>query len=403
MPGVRERTGSGRALPPMRRLTATTVLLVLLTLGIPAASSASAGVIRGVVVNESTGEPQGGVELTLTTGSDDGREEVVDVLVSDDRGRYRFASLPTGEDRYYALDARFQGGLFAGRPITLPSDTARPPVVSSRMRVWNTTSEPDVIAIQRDDLFVVADEGGLGVIESVTVVNTSADAYIGRGAGLLGEDASGASVAFALPAGARDVNVFESDLDMPELVPVDAGSAGGASAFAATVAFPPGETRTTFSYGLPGDGGTFDLSRPSLYPTLELSIFAAPPLAIRSNRLEARDGVTLEGTRYERWSTTEAIEAGDVLQAIAVATSSTSAWPLVSVLGGLVVAAGLIALVGRMRARPTAPSPDRNRLLEEVAALDLAYEAGEIERAHWDRRRAALIGRLRRSGGSPVR
>jgi hypothetical protein len=34
-------------------------------------------------------------------------------------------------------------------------------------------------------------------------------------------------------------------------------------------------------------------------------------------------------------------------------------------------------------------------LLEEVAILDLAYEAGEIDQLKWDHERASLVGKLR--------
>ena len=375
----------------MRASRALLGVVLLGALGSPAAG-ASTGVIEGRVVNETTGEPQPGVELILMSGTEDGRSSVVATVDSDARGRYRFDRLPTGEDRFYALDARFDEGLFAGRPLTLPANTSERPVIESTMRVWNTISDPDVMLVARDDLFVVADDAGLGVIESVTVTNTSDEAYIGRGAALAGEEASGASVAFALAAGATDLNLIESDLDIPEVVEVDQG-------FAATIAFPPGDTRTTFSYRLKGGGGSFDLSHPALYPTLELSIYAGPPLEIRSNRLEPRDAVTIDGTRYERWSAAEPIDAGDPLQAIAVANASLSLVPILAI-GAGVLLLGIVGTIVLRRRTPKKRPPDRARLLEEVARLDLEYEAGAIDHEGWDDRRSALMGRLRRLEGS---
>lgn len=376
----------------MRRLICASVLIgSLLALGSAPgggrAEAASTGTIRGRVVNESTGEAQPNVELTLTTGTDDGSDEVVDTVRSDARGRYRFAGLETGEDRFYALDARHDDGLFAGRPITLPSETSRPPVVDSTMRVWDTTTEPAVIAVKRDDLFAVANQGGLGVIESVTILNTSDLAYIGRGSEMLGDSASGVSLAFALPAGATEVTIIDSDLDMPEIVTVDQG-------FGATVAFPPGETQTTFSYRVPGEGGSYDLSRPALYPTLELSIFAARPLDIESNRLVRGEGVTLEETRYQRWNAPDPIEPGDPLQALAIARSTASSMPLIATLAGLLVVGTGAALFVRARKRPASSVSQRELLLEEIAKLDLDFGAGAIERIHYEARRDELMARL---------
>lgn len=380
----------------MRRLIfASALIAFLLTLG-PApggerAEAASTGTIRGRVINETTGEPQPNVELTLMTGTDDGSGEIVDTIRSDERGRYRFAELATGEERFYALDARHDDGLFAGRPITLPSDTSRPPIVDSTMRVWDTTTDPAVIAVKRDDLFAVANEGGLGVIESVTVLNTSDFAYIGRGSEMLGDSSSGVSIAFALPGGASEVTIIDSDLDMPERVTVEQG-------FGTTVAFPPGETQTTFSYRVPGTGGSYDLSRPALYTTLELSIFAAPPLDIESNRLERGEGVTLEDTNYQRWNTSDPIEAGDPLQALAIARSTASSTPLMVTLAGIVAVAAAGALFMRSRRQPAPSVSERDRLLEEVAKLDLDFGAGTITRDHYEQRRAELMERLGKLG-----
>ena len=377
---------------PMRRLISTAIAATAL-LALPATGdAATTGTIRGQVVNQTTGDPEPGVELILTTGTDTGESETVDTIRSDARGRYRFSGLETGEERFYALDARHQGGLFAGRPISLPSDTARAPVVDSTMKVWDTTSDPAVIAVQRDDLFAVTDGDGLGVIESVTVVNTSRLAYIGRGRGMVGGDASGVSLAFALPDGARDINVFDSDLDMPEIVSVDQG-------FGTTVAFPPGETRTTFSYSVPGTGGSFDLSRPALYPTLELSIYAAPPLDIESNRLVRGEGVTLEGKRYERWTAEDPLEAGDPLQALAIARAEASSVPLVATLAGLVLAGLTIALVARSRRKPV-PVAGRDELLAQVAQLDLDHEAGKVDGPEYEKRRATLVARIKQAGSN---
>lgn len=377
----------------MRRLIAGLATLSLTIALSPAlvapAWSASRGTIEGKVINESTNEPQRGVELTLTTGTGADLGRVVETITSDKEGRYRFTGLETGADRYYALDARFDGGLFAGRPIALPSDTKQAPVIDSTLRVWNTTSDPAVVAIERDDMFVVTNDTGVAVIESVTMLNMSDDAYIGRGAEMLGDDATGASFAFALPRGAEWGGILDSTLDMPDVVQVDQG-------IAATVAIPPGKNQTTFTYRLAGTGGSFDLSRPALYPTLEMSILAANPLEIRSNRLVANGSETLEGKTYERWSADETIDAGDPLQALAVAGGTVPIWPLLGGAAAIVILVGSLAFFVRRRKPRPAPGPDRARLVEEVAGLDLAYEAGEIDQRNWDRKRAVLLGRLRK-------
>jgi Carboxypeptidase regulatory-like domain len=377
-----------RSLPTMRRLIAGLTVVAIATMATPA-TAADVGQIVGRVVNETTGEPQPRVEVTLTTGTESGESEVVGTMATDAKGRYSFEGLATGEDRFYALDASYDGGTFAGRPISLPSDTNKEPVIRSTLRVWETTTEPGVMAIRRDDMFVVANEQGVGVIEAVTFVNTSDMAYIGRGAAMLGENASGASFVFALPNGASEFNPIDSTLDIPTMTDADQG-------VAATIAIPPGENRTTFSYRLEGSGGSFDLSRPALYPILEMSIFAGDPLEIRSNRLTSRGDVDIEGTTYERWSADQAIDAGDPVQVLAVAGGNVPVVPLVAGGAALAIVIGLIVLLVRRRTPPDqTPRSSRTELLERVAVLDLALEAGDIERPDWDRQRAELMDELR--------
>lgn len=380
----------------MRRLTR--LLLVLLGTALSAgnvpARAAEQGVIAGVVVNESTGRPQPGVRVTLTGGKEDGSARLERVDVTDRRGRYRFGSLPTGKDRIYSIDAVHSGGLFAGRAMSLPADTPRAPVVQTRLRVWNTTTDPTAILVRRSDVFVLEREGEVGVVEGAVVINQTKLAYIGRGARRTEEP--GASLGFPLPAGARKqgLAILDSTLDMPRLVATDFG-------FATTAAIPPGETRTTFSYSLQGAGGSFDLSRTALYPTVELSVFAERPFEVKGNRLRSDGEVEVGGTRYRKWSTPRALDAGDAVQVLAVAEAGLAPGLLAGLGAGLALLAGLTALAARRRRRARSASRreaerSREELLVEIAKLDLEYRAGDLEQADWGERRAELKERLER-------
>lgn len=344
------------------------------------AHAAERGTIVGRVINAATDNPQPGVTVVLMTGTEEGNDDRTMRATTDARGRYRFESLRTGEERVYALDARFQGGTFAGGAIQIPSDTDVSPVIETTLRVWPTTTDPAAIVLRRDDLFVVSNERGAGIIQAVTVTNLTDEAYIGRGGG----SGSGASVGFALPSGARSVRIVDAEIDIPALVVLDKG-------VAATVAFPPGETRVTLAYELPEAGSTIDLSRPALYPTLELSVFAAPPLEIRSNRLEPGDEVTLGGTRYRRWDSTEELDAGDPLQAIAVADAGVPAGPVVAIILGALAAGALLAVIVKRGPRH---SSSRDELLVAVAELDLAFKNGALSEERWKSERQRLKARL---------
>jgi hypothetical protein len=376
----------------MRTLAAFVAGLMLVA-GPASAAGPPSGRIAGRVINGATGEPQPGVPLRLSSARRDGSDRIVRRVRTDEGGRYVFSGLPLGPDRFFVVDARFQNGLFPGRPVEL---TRARPALDTSIRVWPTTTDPQAIVIRSDRLFVVPNENGAGVIESVAVANVSAEAYVGRGSELgADDDPAVPSLAFSLPPGATNTRFLDATVDVPQLVPAPGG-------FGITSAIPPGDdTRFTFSYEIPRRGPELDLSRVALYPMLDYSIFAAAPLEVDGTRLSPDGSVELRGTNYRRWSAPDDIDAGDRLQAVAVAEAGSD--PLL--IGGLLVLLAVVAvgaaaaLLLRKRPKAVAPRrPGRAELIEAIAELDLRHEAGEMDDRAWAQRRAELKQRL--SGAS---
>lgn len=384
----------------MRRagLAATIVPFILLVF--PGAGSARpTGVIEGVVINQSSGEPQPGAKVTLIALSD-GSEPIEKKVTSDERGRYRFEDLPTGEDRLYAIDVVHDGGLFSGRALSLPDDTDEVPVIDTQIRVWDTTTEAGEILVARTDLFLSSGEGGLDAIESVTINNLSDRAYIGRGmADVQAEgqedDAAIPSFGFALPRGAADLGyeILDSTIEIPGVVDTDFG-------FGITAAIPPGETRVTYRYRVPGSVGSYDLSRTAVYAVVQFSVHAPDGFDVRSNRLHPDGEVTVGGIEYMRWSSEEAVEAGNQIQMVAVqeatGTSGIGAWIISGVAGVVVLMA--LGIGWSVRRRGRGPSKrgrqTRPELLAQIAELDVRHENGELSRNDWAGERRALIERV---------
>ncbi len=394
----------------------------------PAQAPPSHGTLKGRVIDASRGTPQPGVRVTLVGARRDGSDRTTQKVVTDRLGRYRFEGLPSGRGSVYAVQAAFDGGLFAGSPIQIPAGTDAPPVINSTLRVWATTSDPAAIVVKRDAIFLAPSGDDLGVIESVVVENTSRRAYIGR-AGAMGtgrRPAPGAAptLGFSLPSGAdrSSVVLVDASWDGPPPVATDFG-------FGATVAIPPGETSTTFSYRTTGSGGVFDASRTALYPTAELVVHAVRPLEVEGNRLVADDSVRVAGRTYRRWTADGGIEAGDVVQVSATAKAGIDLPLFAGVAAGIAALAAAAALVHarRRRSRPAPPAPrapaagptpspttsspalpslpspavpsapSREEVIATIAALDLDRRSGRLGDEEWRQRRRALKGLL---GGS---
>jgi hypothetical protein len=174
----------------------------------------------------------------------------------------------------------------------------------------------------------------------------------------------------------------QSDLDLPQLLPTDFG-------VAATTAIPPGLTSITYSYRVQGLVGGTDISRTTLYPTAEVSVFAAPPLAIQSNRLSHKGNISLGKIRYEHWASTGPLAPGDELQALAIARAGLAPGLII----GIVVGFTLFAVTGllfwfRRRTPATSsevasPQVTRQDVLVAIAKLDTRHDAGEIGEEDW--------------------
>ena len=359
------------------------ILLLAGVLVVATAASATAaerGVITGRVLNETTGEPASGVEITLSGADENGDDRVRRTVTSAENGTYRFESLPSTSNWLYIVDARFDGGLFPGSPFQFPQ--GEEPTLQTSLKVWNTTSDPNSIIVARDALFVLpSDENSVGVVESVTVLNQADLAYIGRG---MGDGSAATTFGLGLPNGAGDVAIQSASIDVPELVATDYG-------FGITVALPPGESTFTYSYRVPANVLTYVLSKTALYPTADLLVFAGEPLEIQSDRLRERGTVTVEGETYRRWVAPGLVDAGDTVLIQATAEADIQWWPFAAgTVAVLVAIAGAYFLKRKRPSKDKAEPPDRDELIAAIARLDVAYESGSIEKDAWEQERARL-------------
>jgi hypothetical protein len=382
----------------VRLLTAAVLVLVLLA---PTRVSAQTvgGTISGVVTNGTTNGPQQDVEIRLLGGlrDEDGNfsQRISETAVSDRRGRFEFTDLPSGDDRVYALDATFDGGSFPGGVVTIPSDGD---VIEIEQKVWDTTTDPRAIVIQRNNMFVLRGEDRANVIDSYTIVNVSEEAYIGRGAATRegSEDQPVPTLSFSFPEGSENIQIADSDLDIPELLNTETG-------VGITSAVPPNETRITFAYGLTVNTGQVDLSRRALYPILNLGVFAEPPFTIDSTRVTENGEVTIEGDTYTRYRSQESVTEGNSIPIIATAQGTNDTALIAgAVAAGVLVLVSVLLVLVRRRSRRSSAKPGsaapaeetRDDLLVAIARIDLEHRNGELDHDKWSARRAELKARL---------
>lgn len=381
----------------MRRIALFLLLLAALSQAQPAAAGKS-GDIRGRLVDGRTGASRARVAMILVAAGGSGQDTVR--TRTDSLGRFRFHDLQGGEDAGYVVIARYSGGLFAKGPLSPSADRESEDL---NVQVWETTTDPAAITVKRDAIFVVPSQGQVGVLESITVENLSERAYIGRRAK---EERTGwmnPTFGVGLPAraDARSVQVLESSIPILNVVPTDFG-------VGVTSAIPPGETRITFAYRLPGLVGSYDLSRTALYGMREISVYAADPFTMSSNRLVRSKTQRIGGETYRVWSSNDSIEAGDPVQIMATAEAGAGPAAVGGVVGGALIAAlGLFAGVRLLLRRRRGggeqgssgdsserSSSTREDLVAAIAQLDLRYHSGKIAEVDWRAQRAELKSHL---------
>lgn len=381
-------------MPRMRRLAAAA--LATLWLLLPAGAHAQdkrkdETRIKGTVLLARTDRPVPGAQVRVLGGRADGGGRVFTETATTKKDGEYSVEVPGRPGLEFAVEARFDGGLFVGDSTVVKRGTTR----TMDVNVWKTTSDPDAITITGDQLVVAQDESNTGVLEVVTVENGTRFAYIGRGRsmGAKDDDAS-PTLGFALPSEAvgQPVELVDSSLNRLYATETDFG-------FAATVAIPPGETTATYRYLIPGEGGRFDLTRRALYPTQQVTVLATDPLEIESDRLSFDGEEDIGSDEYRKWSSRNAFDAGDLIPVLAIAEGSASSSLWVGILIGFGVILLLVIVGVLLRARPPAPKIKKpgpvkhlsqEELVAAIAHLDLQHEGGEISDEHWTEERMRL-------------
>ncbi len=281
---------------------------------------------------------------------------------------------PAGDVFFASI--RYRNVLYVGGAITSTGDLADNYVIRAHPTVG---AGPGIsLPIRVRNFFAVRDGAGSGW--SVTDLFELRNDY---GATVVSSEA-GASWSYALPPGAVDFEVGESDL------PPGAASFGGGRIHV-SAPIPPGESVYLLRYRIPA--GEFTIPLEGVTESMELLI-REPAGDLSVAGLMATEPITLDDVTYRRFAGREVAPS-----VVRVGTGS----PLLP--GGnlallAVVLTLALALVGavlafRTRARPPIAAADRRRrVLVEVARLDERWNAQAIGVEEYDRRRRELLSEL---------
>ncbi|MDX1415676.1 MAG: c-type cytochrome [Candidatus Promineifilaceae bacterium] len=362
-----------------------------------------AATISGLVINGTRNELLAEGTATLRAFTMDLEEAFSMTAEVDAEGRFTFDLEQTEPDLVYLASVEHEGLTFNSSPDRLLRSN---PVLDMPITVFDQTRDPQAISIEQVHLVLEFVEDRVAVSEIYVLNNQAPAVFVGASG-----NAADGTLEIGVPEGAGNVNFqrsfdsFGNFLPASEVIQTDRG-------WADTMPIRPGESVMNFlvTYDLPYRDG-LDFSHPVFYDASSATV-VMPDVGVDLEGAGWQDqGVQQMGsagafTSFGR----SAVQAGESLgfelqgRATEAAVSRVNTAITGDSATGLLLGAGVLLLViagGVLTVRswqnPEADQDvDNNKeaLLQELADLEDAYEAGQLDEKEYGRRHESLMSEL---------
>lgn len=377
-------------------------LALALVVGSVQASGAAldGGRITVTVINPTTGQPLKGQAVTLQRHL--GEQTAIALQgVTDNAGRFAFVSLPV-DSAHYVVTTQYLGVEYMTESVSLQDSSTTRDV---SLNVYPTTTRDDAIVVDAHHLIIEVKPEMLDVTEILVVHNNGNETFVSAS-----DSASGTTRGVAL-------SVPPNAIQFQAMTP---GVEGTTGAPAYTRPIPPGPAQIVYAYSLDRKSIDNVFTTRIAYDTGRVQVLIAPSsLSVTSPNL-TNSGVRQMGDKsYLLLSNSNGLQKGGTLE---IRFPRLFIWQDMIKWGALglvvlMVAAGVSVPYFLKRRKPAAaPSHARparaerekvehqyQDLLQGIADLDDRYDAGEVDRAAYQRQRSELKGRavesLRRMSG----
>lgn len=241
--------------------------------------------IKGYVVNGSTGETTDGLGITLHVFNSDGSTRT-DRTVSNPSGNFSFDGISKSGTEKYIISTTYQDVIYTVKP----SESHNP----TMLYVFDTTNDLTFLKVD-SHMWIIRSVSkknrSIAAAEIILISNEDSMTFKPN----LGTTNNMNLLRFSVPPQAYGLEV-QSDLQEGEIIDVGTG-------FGLTSAIPPGLHQITFSYNFPYDEETISFSR-SLPMGAEIFRILIPDsvAAVEGNDLAEVDSTIIDGTSYRVWN-----------------------------------------------------------------------------------------------------
>lgn len=403
--------------PRVERLVWFILVILLLLAPALAVQAQGNGVIEGRVENGTAGADPVGAGLVVTLLVYRGGEEVATFeTTTGAEGDYRFEDLDTDPELEYWVEVEYLDVPYSNQaPLQFESGQA---VLETTSTVYETTDDDSAIRVDSVHLIGESFDQVLRISEIHLFGNTGDRTYVGTG---------GQTVFIPLPDGAVGIAMQEG-MSESQFVEVEGGLQS------TDPVWPGSETSLAFfSYHVMVAGDEVPVERSFAYPVTSLSVLVAQPgLSMTSEQLVDQGLELFQDRQYQFYTAVDVAAGAPILlefapQAGATAGSGMAEGTLASGTAGgaeatvaapqgnqgLLWSLGLVltlaAVVGAVT-YAVAAKPGKSRaaassklaqdsqalkLVAELASLEDAFEAGEVDEETYRRQRAEMYEALR--------
>ncbi len=358
------------------------------------------GVISGVVTNGTTGQPVSDIVVELgifdQTALLDTRQTRSDVS-----GFYRFLGLPTDPGIIFVARVSGPGGHgFSSEPAHFVAGQAG---LDLPITLYEVTSDPAGVRADRIHIIVEFDAGRAYFTELVVFSLDGNRAYVGDGTGTL---------RLTVPPAAEGLEINDGVLGERYLPTADG--------FVDTLPLPPGRgtRQMLYRYEIPYTTSSLELARRIPYPVANANVLIADVGARVSSdqlqdqtvrQMQSGNFISLSGQNLPadqplvlRFSNLPLGTSGAASASGPIATNDRAILLILLGVGGLLAALLVAMPFLRRQSVAAAAAATQDDLIDALARLDIAHQAGELtEAAYRDARlklKAQLLDLMRREG-----